>query len=539
MLHAFNAGYFDRINTTFTTTPSGNNASAPALGAEMWSYVPYNLLPHLRWLTQKNYEHVFYVDVNVKVFDANIFGSKNNPTKYPHGWGTLLAVGMRYGGGAYEIDRDGNSGTTNDRTTLRSAYLLFDITDPESDPELIAEITHPDMGYTLADPEIVKRRSPNANGSYTSNVSVNDWYMVFGSGPQGPDAAKEAISNAPAKLFYMDLKNAVAGSAQLTPITVDAADHASFVGGITAKDWSKNYHDDMLYFGLVGDDNRSSNLATPTPAAYKGALKQSVVATSGASLLTAATTTSLLSQSDANLAFSSAPLAVRDGLGQFWVFTGTGRFLVNRDVNLDDDNDYFGLKVNDSRVGAAKPWLTDTAVARSSLRNATTDLLYVNNDGGLVIKTPSGNKTLTEYLSAVESASGWYRELPGLKEANFTRSAFYEGTLIFNSYKPGFNTCDVGGESPQYILDMFTGLPQYRLKTLFTGTDTLTAEGQSYTEVTPVGPVINGIASAPVIASARAITQTSDAALKATDVTPAPIPPVRKGWREILSDELR
>lgn len=539
MLHAFNAGYFDRINTTFTTTPTGNNASAPALGAEMWSYVPYNLLPHLRWLTQKNYEHVFYVDANVKVFDANIFASKNNPTKYPHGWGTILAVGMRYGGGALEIDRDGNSGTTSDRTTLRSAYLLFDITDPESAPELIAEITHPDMGYTLADPEIVKRRSPNANGSYTSNVSVNDWYMVFGSGPQGPDAVKEAISNVPAKLFYMDLKNAVAGTPQLTPITVDAVANRSFVGGITAKDWSKNYHDDMLYFGLVGDDNRGTNVATPAPAAYKGALKQAVIAATGNSLLAAGNVSALLSQADANLAFSSAPLAVRDGVGKFWVFTGTGRFLVNRDVNLNDDNYYFGLKVNDARAGAAKPWLTNTAVARSSLRNVTTDLLYVNSDGGLLVKTPTGNKTLTEYLGAVESGPGWYRELPGVKESNFTRSAFYEGTLVFNSYKPGFNTCDVGGESPQYILDMFTGLPQYRLKTLFTGTGTLTAEGLSYTEVTPVGTVITGIASAPVITSARAITQTSDAALKSTDVTLAPIPPVRKGWREILSDELR
>lgn len=539
MLHAFNAGYFDRMNTTFTTTPTGNNSSAPALGAEMWAYVPYNLLPHLRWLTLKNYEHVFYVDANVKVFDANIFASKNNNTKYPNGWGTILAVGMRYGGGPYEIDRDGNPATTNDRTTLRSAYLLFDITDPESGPELIAEITHPDMGYTLADPEIVKRRAPNANGSYTSNVTVNDWYMVFGSGPQGPDATKEAISNAPAKLFYMDLKNAVAGTPQLAPVTVDAINSKSFVGGITAKDWSKNYQDDMLYFGLVGDDNRGSNLPSPAPAAYKGALKQAVIAASGADLLTAGTVSSLLSQSDANLAFSSAPLAVRDGAGQFWVFTGTGRFLVNRDVELNDDNVYFGLKVDDSRVNAAKPWLTNTGVSRSNLRDVTRDGLYVSNDGGLLVKTPTGNQMLTDYLNTLESKSGWYRKLAGTKEMNFTRSAFYEGTLIFNSYKPSFNACDVGGESPQYILDMFTGLPQYRLNTLFSGTDSLSAGGQSYTEVSPVGAVISGIASAPVIASARAITQTSDAAVTATDVTLAPIPPVRKSWREILSDELR
>lgn len=538
MLHAFNAGFFNRATSTFTTTPTGNNVSAPALGAEMWGYVPYNLLPHLKWLTQKNYEHVFYVDANVKVFDANIFASKNNSTKYPYGWGTILAVGMRYGGGAYEIDRDGNANTTSDRTTLRSAYLLFDITDPETSPELIAEITHPDLGYTLVDPEIVKRRAPNASGTYTSNVTVNDWHLVFGSGPRGPDATKEAISNTPAKLFYMNLSDAVAGSPQLTAVTADSASRRSFVGGITAKDWNLNYQDDMLYFGLVGDDNRGSDVPSPTPATYKGALKQAVIAASGNNLLTAGTMTSLLSRTDANLAFSSAPLAVRDGMGQFWVFTGTGRFLVNRDLDLNDDNLYFGLKVNDTSQDASKPWLTDSAVAKRYLRNVTTDHLYVNEEGGFLVKTPAGNKSLSEYLGLIESASGWYRKLLGDNEVNFTRSAFYEGTLVFNSYKPGFNSCDVGGESPQYILDMFTGLPQYRLQNLFRGTNTLTADGKSYTEVAPVGAVINGIASSPVIASARAITQTSDAALKATDVTLAPIPPVRKGWREILSDEL-
>lgn len=538
LLHAFNAGFFDHVNTKFTNALSGNDASAPALGAEMWAYAPYNLLPHLKWLTQRNYEHVYFVDANVKVFDANIFASKNNPDKYPHGWGTILAVGMRFGGGEYQIDRDGNAATTNDRTILRSAFILFDITDPEFPPELIAEITHPDMGYTLTDPEIVKRRAPNSNGSYTGNISTNDWFMVFGSGPRGPDAVTEAISNASAKLFYLNLKSAVEGNPQLSSVEVDA-NRRSFIGGISAKDWSQNYHDDMIYFGLVGDANRGTSVPSPTPAIYKGALKQAVVAASGNNILTANTVTSLLTNSDANLAFSAAPLAVRDGAGYFWVFAGTGRFLINRDIHLNDNNRYFGLKVNDPGNGAAKPWRTNSSVSLSALRNVTTDHLYVNNEGGFLVNTPSGNKPLADYINDNRSTSGWYRELPGAKEASFTRSSFYEGTLIFNSYNPGLNNCDIAGQSPQYILDMFTGLPQYRLKTLFTSSDTINAEQRTYTKVSPVGTVIDGIASAPVIANARAITQTSDAALTATDVTMAPIPPVRKSWREILSDELR
>lgn len=522
LLHAFNAGFFDSLKAKFTTTPTGDNASAPALGAEMWAYAPYNLLPHLKWLTQKNYEHVYYVDANVRIFDAKIFAAKNNPDRYPNGWGTILAVGMRYGGGEYEIDRDGDP-STNDKTILRSAYILFDVTDPESPPELIAEISAPDLGFTLADPEIIKH-------------TTNDWFMVFGSGPRGPKAVSEAISNAPAKLFYLDLKKAVEGNVQLSSITVDSADKASFVGGITAKDWNNDYIDDMLYFGLVGDNNRGSAISTP---AYKGALKQAVIAANGSDILTSDTVSPVLSSTDANLAFSSAPLAVRDGLGTFWIFAGTGRFFVARDVELNHDNFYFGIKVNDTDVDADKPWLTNSGVALTDLRNISNDRLYVNNSGGLLVQNSSSNQTLDKYLADIATKRGWYRKFATAGEANFSRSAFFEGTLVFNTYRSALDKCEIKGNSPQYILDMFTGLPQYRLNTLFMGSDTVNVGEITYTEVSPIGTVIDGVTSSPVIADSRAITQSSDASLKSTDVALAPIKPTRKGWRQILLEELR
>ena len=43
------------------------------LGAELWAYIPYNLLPHLYWLTDPNYGHVYYVDLKPRIFDAKIF----------------------------------------------------------------------------------------------------------------------------------------------------------------------------------------------------------------------------------------------------------------------------------------------------------------------------------------------------------------------------------------------------------------------------------------------------------------------------------
>jgi len=48
MLHAFNAGFFDEETGSYSEISTGK-PSHP-FGAELWSYVPYNLLPHLKWL---------------------------------------------------------------------------------------------------------------------------------------------------------------------------------------------------------------------------------------------------------------------------------------------------------------------------------------------------------------------------------------------------------------------------------------------------------------------------------------------------------
>src|SRR5207253_2712404 len=70
MLHAFNGGFFtanDDPSTTavehgyFTTTPPSvisTTRAAPSLGAELWAFVPQELLPHLKWFTQNHDTHI-------------------------------------------------------------------------------------------------------------------------------------------------------------------------------------------------------------------------------------------------------------------------------------------------------------------------------------------------------------------------------------------------------------------------------------------------------------------------------------------------
>lgn len=176
MVHAFNGGFYDKSSKGFYTAFDAgtspfytNPDSQPPLGAELWAYVPQNLLPHLYWLTEQGYDtekHVAYVDLKPRIFDAKIFTPESacSTSKFsagcvhPNGWGTVMVIGMRLGGGALQIDSDGDNSRTdasgNTEDFARSAFVVMDITNPEQEPVLLAELAFDDLGYTTAYPTV-------------------------------------------------------------------------------------------------------------------------------------------------------------------------------------------------------------------------------------------------------------------------------------------------------------------------------------------------------------------------------------------------
>lgn len=227
MIHAFNAGFYDPYDRTFKTAIAepfidsiGNdktyqfgerftdwnndgvytpaNQTQFALGAELWAYVPYNLLPHLYWLSETTYPHVFYNDLPPKVFDAKIFFQADGTTPidadHPDGWGTVMVMGMRFGGGHITADMNRNNlvdvGAAGDRE-MSSAYVVMDITNPEKEPRVLAELRLPRQGYTTCYPTVIPMRSKRSEDG-SAVFDTNDWYLVFGSGPA--DAAGYAAS---------------------------------------------------------------------------------------------------------------------------------------------------------------------------------------------------------------------------------------------------------------------------------------------------------------------------------------------------------
>ncbi len=511
MLHAFNMGVYDEMNRSFT--PSGH-----PLGAELWAYVPYNLLPHLKWLTQPDYSHVYYVDSSVKAYDVNIFPSTGATGRNPYGWGTIIVVGMRFGGGEYEVNIDGESGLRK----LRSAYMIFDVTNPEEKPRLIAEITDEDMGFTIAEPELVHfRQGKTAGGFITAEgeqqpqLQRNDWHLVFGNGPTSLD---KGISDKPAKLFYLDLKNVSDG---LKPVTVTTSN--GHIGGITAVDWNGDYQDDRLYISVVGDGS-SNNL---------GSLHDAPLASNNV----IGTVRSLLT--DVNAPFSVPVLPVRNlETGDFWVFAGSGRLLVSDDLDNVYQGAYYGIKVSQVQSDGER---LETPVRTSDLYNVTDHSVYEKEIfGATMVRNGGANLgTIEEFQRDnidVDGNRGWYRTFARSNESNFVPTSLLRTALLINTYTPGISDCEPLGTSYLYALNAFNGLADTSLGNLVRGT----ADEAGYKKVEEIYGETAGVAmNVTFTGNDTGTIPTSPGELTKYDYGAAPTPGGRRSWTEIPLDIVR
>jgi Tfp pilus assembly protein, tip-associated adhesin PilY1 len=204
MLHAFWTGRYhsgDNPATGNESTPQvemgwyEDTSSTLNLGDEIWAYVPCNVLPHLKWLTDPTYgdnTHVYYVDLKPRIADVKIFTPDST---HINGWGTVLIGGMRLGGGPLTINNFGGGSTSR---TFRSAYFALDITDP-ANPDLLWEYTDADLGYTSSYPTIAK-------------VGAK-WFAVFGSGPTNLARGDCDNTGKNGKIFIVDIadRNCVPG----------------------------------------------------------------------------------------------------------------------------------------------------------------------------------------------------------------------------------------------------------------------------------------------------------------------------------------
>ncbi len=476
MLHAFNGGFWNAVTRTFDEQQGGRTPFP--LGSELWAYVPYNLLPHLKWLMHPEYGenlHVAYMDLTPRVFDARIFFMSDGITsvdedKYPGGWGTILVAGMRMGGAAMHVDidkTDGNAFNEDIDRTVTSAYVIMDITDPESPPSVLAEISLPGQGFTTCLPAVMPMSRPNAESR-----DANKWYLIFGSGPA--DAAGRAdhgklmheSSDQSGKLFVLDL---CALYAEKTVKTVDGSGLTSVQGepysfteagsfisdpvcvdlDIPSKDIAGKFSTDLVYFGTVAGD-----AASPSGKVYRLRTGNGAPHDWEASTLI-----------DVGEPLSAAPSVSVDETGSLWVYFGTGRYLNPQDISQTGTMGFYGIR--EPETDGTKNW--DTVFAThlfDSNRVAVTqgscgEGEYSDNCVGIIQMDENTNATRdwAWLTSTLDQTPGWKHTFSAAGERALSQAAVLGGSVIFTSFVPSQEICAAGGTSRLWALYYKTGTP--------------------------------------------------------------------------------
>jgi type IV pilus assembly protein PilY1 len=491
MLHAVNGGFFNETQKKFCLTPDcTGETAAPALGAELWAYVPYNLLPHLKCLTETNYDHKYFVDLKPRIFDVQIFDDDSLTTNiHPGGWGTILVAGMRFGGARIAANTiDGNSDSFPDYATdtrqFTSAYFIFDITDPEHAPVLLGELTfedaasQTDMAFSTAMPTVIPMKT---------NSNESEWYLALGSGPTTIDG----ISTQQASIGIFPLKNLLNSPRDALRIPAAAPTELNqagrfllstntFVSDLITVDFdlAQDYRADVVYFGTVegswngwgGWGGKVYRLVT-----HKEDGNGAEIASKPSewSSLLSSPLSNPLPLIDVGRPVTAAPAIAWDGTNR-WVYFGTGRFF-----DVDDKSDassnaqetYYGIKEPQDCDGNPT-WVT---VSKSPSTPTTTpgergllkvDQILVQESGsmaGSALSCIGGGDTCLPEVNGSKIASfdqldhyiagagcyfgeptgndGWYREFPDARERNLGQATVLGGLLTFTTYQPWEDVC--------------------------------------------------------------------------------------------------
>jgi type IV pilus assembly protein PilY1 len=559
--HAFNGGFYNRATNTIDKAPppdtDGATKVAYDLGAEMWMFVPRNLFPHLKWLTDPKYSHVNYVDFKPYIFDAKIFPPD---VDHPAGWGTILVGGLGFGGGDIGVDTDGDG---VDDLTLRSQYFILDITNPEVPPKILGEFTHPNLGFTIGAPTAVPLLlcELKVDCPATSTAWPMDWYLAFPSGPYHDTEVQVALngmSNQLARIFTVPLGGtgglalanvtAPVGSTY-TSFTVDDTTNFpnSFFSDVIAVDYDLNFKTDTLYFGSVakasGDD----------PSLHTGGMHRLVIG-EAADTLSNPWGLHTFFKTPGNQPVSGSPSVSYDGQ-RAWVFFGTGRYYsAQMDKANHAQQSYYGLKEQYDAAGVMQL----TQMSGANLIDVSD--VWVEDGGDLHLTT--GTLPLKAYNysnSPVTSAdlpaevttfakldkemsmqdnldldkyNGWKLDFDQPGERNLGQAAILGNIVTFTTFVPSEDICQPEGES-------FLWAPYYRTGTAYMRNVIGTVARDGETEVLRKLSVGAGLASTPNIhtgaeAGSTAFVQTSTGAIISVQQNN---PGVIKGgpisWREL------
>jgi type IV pilus assembly protein PilY1 len=491
MLHAFNGGFYHKGDdpTTPGTVEHGwytknptDNSSGPNLGAELWSFVPYQLLPQLQWLARTDYSHVYYVDLKPTIAEARIF---TPDADHPGGWGTILIGGFRLGGSCGSCIAGGGAPPMTVTIggvprTFYSAYFVLDITNPEVAPKLLWSFGSSGLGLTTSYPAVA-RMNPTADASI--DPTNEKWYVIFGSGPNGykADLPTPPAPTSPqtAKLYVVDLK-AGPGVGFVNVTRMPIGSWNSFMGHVVAVDKDLDWRTDVAYAGRTIHDGslpwRGKMYRLKMSCASNPCLPTSWGIPNGADRTpTEVIDTFFDSPSGTTLEVgpvASAPAVTIDDANMMWVFFGTGRYFANTDKVDNSIQRLYGIK--DSVVNGT---CTESSVFDCwdndlvDVTNAVICVICSGTTNQVTDPTNSGVTTFngtgtTSMVGLVQSRDGWRVTLPGPvtigavaygAERSVVNPTLIAGSIFFPTFSPTNDFCSADGQSYLYALFYKTG----------------------------------------------------------------------------------
>lgn len=490
MLHAFNGGFYHRGDDSstpatvehgwFTKTPT-DNSSGPNLGAELWGFVPMQLLPQLQWLARTDYTHVYYVDLKPTVADARIF---TPDADHPGGWGTILIGGFRMGGSCGQC-AVGSGAPPMTATiggvsrTFYSAFFVLDITNPEVDPKLLWTFSDINLGLTTSTPTVV-RTNPTSD-AMTSTVNEK-WYVVFGSGPNSYQGDLPTPPTQSAALYTVDLA-AGPGVGNVNVTRMPVGTYRSFMTGLVSADKDLDFRTDVVYAGRTLHDGslpwRGKMYRLTMGCAAAPCLPTSWGIASGGNRVP---TEMIDTFSDPLLGtvelgpVSTAPTWTIDDSNQTWVFFGTGRYIGNSDKVDNSIQRLYGMK--DKVVNGTCPQTSQTSCWTNNLVDSTNAVVCIICSGSTNQVTDPTNPGVTTFngtgttsmIGLVASKDGWRVTLPGpvsittggivtnySAERSVVNAALFGGTVFFPTFAPTSDFCAADGGSYLYALFYKTG----------------------------------------------------------------------------------
>jgi type IV pilus assembly protein PilY1 len=299
-------------------------------GAELWGFIPSDLLEDLQGLTATSGEHSFFVDSSPVAADVKISGT----------WKTIVVFGLRRGG---------------------KTYHALDITDT-TNPTYLWSFTDTKLGETWSEPTIAKVK-----------VGGADKYVAFVGG--GYDTPQ---NNALGKAFFViDLATGAKLWEYSNDGTTDDRQYMTFSipANAAAVDLTSDGYVDRVYIGDVGGQIWKFDVSAGATSSWAG--KRLFAAPP-----TPTTPPPAGEYYPPQAIYGTPALALAPDL-KLWVFFGTGDR--NHPNNTTAPNRFYGIRdTTDMTNGSA---LTESSLADVTSANATAS-------GGWFFRLGSNEKVL-------------------------------------------------------------------------------------------------------------------------------------------------